>query len=110
MGGTQPGSINDRGQIVGLAYDAQGGSRGFRLERGELTSIDAAPDAVFTRPLHINNRGRIVGDYGTRPPAGATSSSSGSSDRRAAGPGLPDRLGGLSLPRAWLPWARPRVA
>jgi uncharacterized membrane protein len=103
LGGTQPSSINDRGRIVGLAYDAQGGSRGFRLERGELTPIDAAPDAVFTRPLDINNRGRIVGDYGTRPPAGATSSSSSSSDRRAAGPGLPDRLGGLSLRGAWLP-------
>ena len=24
MGGTQPGQINDRGQIVGLAYDAEG--------------------------------------------------------------------------------------
>jgi uncharacterized membrane protein len=30
-GGTQPASINDRGQIVGLAYDAQGGSRAFLL-------------------------------------------------------------------------------
>ena len=72
MGGTQPGGINDRGRIVGLAYDAQGGSRGFLVERGELTPIDATPDAVFTRPLDISNQGRIVGDYGTRPPAGAT--------------------------------------
>ncbi len=67
MGGTQPASINNRGQIVGLAYDAQGGSRGFLLDDGELTMIDATPDAVFTRPLDINNRGRIVGDYGTVP-------------------------------------------
>jgi uncharacterized membrane protein len=67
MGGTQPVAINDRGRIVGLAYDAQGGSRGFQLRRGELTPIDAAPDAVFTRPLDINNQGHIVGDYGTRP-------------------------------------------
>ena len=103
MGGTQPGAINDRGRIVGLAYDAQGGSRGFELERGELKAIDAAPDAVFTRPLEINNQGLIVGDYGTRPPAGASSSSSDAANRRAAGPGLPDRLCGLSLRRAWLP-------
>ena len=56
MGGTQPGAINDRGRIVDLAYDTQGGSRGFQLQRGKLTPIDAAPDAVFTRPLDINNQ------------------------------------------------------
>jgi hypothetical protein len=83
MGGMQPAAINDRGRIVGLAYDAQGGSRGFQMKRGELTSIDAAPDAVFTRPLDINNQGRSVGDYGTRPPAGANSSSSDAANRRA---------------------------
>jgi uncharacterized membrane protein len=68
MGGTQPAAINNRGQIVGLAYDAQGGSRGFLLDGGELTMIDATPEAVFTRPLDISNFGRIVGDYGTVPP------------------------------------------
>ncbi len=73
-GGTQPLSINDLGQIVGLAYDAQGGSRGFLLERGRLKLIDARRDAVFTRPLDINNRGDIVGDYATKPPADTNSS------------------------------------
>ena len=107
MGGTQPGAINDRGRIVGLAYDAQGGSRGFQMKRGELTPIDAAPDAVFTRPLDINNQGRIVGDYGTRPPAGASSSSSDAADRRGAGPTFLDRLGGLNARPAWLPWQSP---
>ena len=92
-GGTQPTSINDRGQIVGLAYDAQGGSRGFLLERGTLTMIDATPDAVFTRASDINNRGRIVGDYATRPPAGARSSSVASADRRN-GSGLLVSVGG----------------
>ena len=103
MGGTQPGGINDRGRIVGLAYDAQGGSRGFQMERGELTPIDAAPGAVFTRPLDINNQGRIVGDYGTRPPAGASSSSSGSADPRGAGPTFLDRLRGPNARPARLP-------
>jgi uncharacterized membrane protein len=70
VGGTQPTSINDRGQIVGLAYDPKGGSRGFLLKRGVLTMIDAKLDAVFTRASDINNRGQIVGDYATKPPAG----------------------------------------
>jgi uncharacterized membrane protein len=102
MGGTQPGSINDRGEIVGLAYDAQGGSRGFLLKRGVLKPIDATRDAVFTRPLDISNRGKIVGDYGTRPPAGVSSSSLDSADRQGARSGLPDRLG-LSFGGAGLP-------
>jgi hypothetical protein len=84
MGGTQPGAINERGKIVGLAYDAKGGSRGFLLDRGVLTPIEATPDAVFTRPLDINNRGQIVGDYGTKPPSRAASSSPASGDRPGA--------------------------
>jgi uncharacterized membrane protein len=69
-GGTQPFALNDRGQIVGLAYDAQGGSRGFLLERGVLTPLDG-PGAVYTRALDVNNRGEIVGDYGTPASAAA---------------------------------------
>jgi hypothetical protein len=69
MGGTQPASINDRGQIVGLGYDARGGSRAFRLERGRFTLFDGSGDATYTRALDVNNRGQIVGDFGTRPPA-----------------------------------------
>jgi probable HAF family extracellular repeat protein len=75
VGGTQPGAINDSGQIVGLAYDAQGGSRGFLMDDGDLTLIDASPDAVFTRPLDLDRRGRIVGDYGTPPPSRARAAS-----------------------------------
>jgi uncharacterized membrane protein len=67
MGGTQPASINDRGQIVGLAYDARGSSRAFLLERGRYTLFDGARDATYTRALDVNDRGQIVGDYGTRP-------------------------------------------
>jgi uncharacterized membrane protein len=65
-GGTQPCAINERGQIAGLVYDAQGGSRGFLFKRGRFTMIDG-PAAVYTRAIDINNRGQIVGDYGTRP-------------------------------------------
>ena len=60
----------------------------------------ASPDAVFTRPLDIDNRGRIVGDYATRPPVGASSSSSASSDRRAAGTRRMTRLGWCAGPGA----------
>ena len=59
MGGTQPGAINDRGRIVGLPYDAQGGSRGFQLRGGELTPIDAAPDAMSRVPS-TSTIGRMV--------------------------------------------------
>jgi hypothetical protein len=65
---TLPTSINDRGQIVGEMYDAQGGDRAYRFERGRYTFIDGSPDAVYTRALDINNRGQVVGGYGTKPP------------------------------------------
>jgi uncharacterized membrane protein len=60
--------LNDPGQIVGLAYDSRGGSRGFLLDRGVFTPLDGVCDATYTRALDVNNRGQIVGDYGTRPP------------------------------------------
>ena len=66
-------SINDHGQIVGGAIDAQGGSRGFLLERGVFTMFDGTPGAAYTRALDINNQGEIVGDYGTRPVREGTS-------------------------------------
>ena len=64
---------SERGQIVGLAYDAQGGSRGFLFERGRFRMIDG-PGATYTRALDINNRGQIIGDYGTKPPVAARGS------------------------------------
>jgi uncharacterized membrane protein len=94
-GGTQPASVNERGQIVGLAYDAQGGSRAFVFERGRFRMIDG-PGAVYTRALDINNSGRIVGDYGTRPPVAVRSATAGRAD---LGGGLRLRVGGG---RTWL--------
>jgi probable HAF family extracellular repeat protein len=95
MGGTQPASINDRGQIVGLGYDSRGGSRAFLLEQGRFRLLDGAADATYTRALDINNRGRFVGDYGTRPPGPV-----GASARRFERGGLrPGVTGG----RTWHP-------
>jgi hypothetical protein len=68
MDGTQPAALTDRGQVVGVAYDSQGGSRAARLERGVPTQF-GGPRAVYTRALDINDRGEVVGDYGTRAPA-----------------------------------------
>jgi uncharacterized membrane protein len=95
-GGTQPASINERGQIVGLAYDGRGGSRGFLLERGSFRLIDGRA-ATYTRALDINNRGQIVGDYGTKPLAGGRSSTA-----RRAGFGRPLQRGTRGG-RTWLP-------
>ena len=69
QGGTGPTGINERGQVVGSAFDEQGGSRGFLYHRGRFTPIDAPGAATYTRPLDISNRGQIVGDYDTEPPA-----------------------------------------
>jgi hypothetical protein len=95
-GGTQPASLNERGQIVGLAYDAAGGSRAFLLERGRFTMIDG-PEAVDTRALDIDNSGQIVGDYGTKPPAATRSSTAGRADLVR---GLRPRVG---RGHTWLP-------
>jgi hypothetical protein len=97
MGGTQPASINDRGQIVGLGYDARGGSRAFLLERGRFTQFDGTDDAAYTRALDIDNRGQIVGDYGTKPPVG---DGNGSARRLDLGRGLHSGAVGAGT---WLP-------
>jgi probable HAF family extracellular repeat protein len=85
-GGTQPTSINDRGQIVGLAYDARGGSRAFLYERGRFSLFDGTPDAVYTRALDVNNRGQIVGDYGTAPTGELDAGARGSRSDSGRGP------------------------
>jgi hypothetical protein len=95
-GGTQPASINERGQIVGLAYDAQGGSRAFMFERGAYKLIDG-PGAAYTRALDMNNRGQIVGDYGTKQAAAVSSSRAHRLDL-GRGPLL-----GMGGGRGWLP-------
>ena len=89
-GGTQPSSINDRGRITGLAYDAQGGSRAFVYKRGRYTLFEGTRDATYTRAVDINNRGRIVGDYGTQLP---TADSEARARHDLLG-GLPPGLGG----------------
>ena len=62
------GGINARGDIVGTYCDAApcnlgiGGTHGFLLRHGELTTIDV-PGAVRTSATGINASGDITGFY-----------------------------------------------
>src|SRR5207247_6697694 len=49
--------INERGQIVGVYYIADGRGHGFLLDSGTFTTIDA-PGARYTYPHGINGRGQ----------------------------------------------------
>jgi probable HAF family extracellular repeat protein len=64
--GTTAQKINNRGQITGVysetspdTQDLNALARGFLLDRGKFTRIDA----VQTRAVGINNRGQVVGEY-----------------------------------------------
>jgi hypothetical protein len=59
---TEPGGIDNSGQIVGYWLDATT-SHGFLLSGGTYSSFDY-PGAVFTVGNGINNHGDIVGFYG----------------------------------------------
>jgi uncharacterized membrane protein len=55
-------AVNGRAQAVGTYTDANGQTRGFRWERGRITTLDV-PGAVATMVTDINDRGQIVGVY-----------------------------------------------
>jgi hypothetical protein len=57
---TTAGSINARGDISGLYFDANGMGHGFRLIKGVFSTIDF-PDASFTSARAMNARGDIAG-------------------------------------------------
>jgi hypothetical protein len=57
---TTAGSINARGEISGLYFDADGVGHGFRLIKGTFSTIDF-PDASFTSARAMNARGDIAG-------------------------------------------------
>jgi hypothetical protein len=66
--GTKVSDINDRGQIVGLAYPdldrPTEGSAYLRSRSGRYSVIDPPGDEIRTVPASINNRGDIAGIYG----------------------------------------------
>jgi uncharacterized membrane protein len=74
VNGTQAAGINDRGEVTGVFFDANGNQHGFlRKREGEIVTFDA-PNVGYgaqaglsyglgTIPTGINNEGRIVGYY-----------------------------------------------
>ena len=57
---TYPQSINNRGQIVGYAYDQNFQNHSFTYEKGVYTSF-AASSATGSYPRDVNEQGQIVG-------------------------------------------------
>jgi probable HAF family extracellular repeat protein len=56
--------LNNRGQIVGTAYDNAGLSpKGFLYSRGTFSTIEVGFPNIGTFPSAINNQGDIVGSY-----------------------------------------------
>jgi uncharacterized membrane protein len=60
---TEPGGLNDKGEVVGRYMDANTDTfHGFLWRSGTFNVIDF-PGATFMIPRAINNRGQIVGSY-----------------------------------------------
>jgi len=57
---TTAGSVNARGDISGLYFDANGVGHGFRLSKGVFSTIDF-PGSSFTSARAMNARGDIAG-------------------------------------------------
>ncbi len=59
---TEPIGVNNKGQISGTYFDADGNAHGFLKDAGAFVSFDI-PDAAFFEAGHINNNGQIACDY-----------------------------------------------
>jgi len=60
---TYADAINDKGQIVGTFFDANGVAHGFIKEGETYTSLDV-PGAMYTYSYGLNNSGAAVGWFG----------------------------------------------
>jgi len=57
-------AINDRGQVVGLAYTARGDQHAFLWQDGVMTDIHSPPSSSWSSGKDINNAGQVLIHYG----------------------------------------------
>ena len=62
--GSGAGAINDRGQIVGNSFPADGGDRAVMWDHGTVIDLGSLPGATVTSPQAINAEGEVVGTSG----------------------------------------------
>jgi probable HAF family extracellular repeat protein len=98
--GTLPGGnyssatgINNRGQVVGVANDANGLDHAFLFEDGVMTDLGTLPGgSEFSQATGINDRGQVVGYSFTA--SGSDRAALWTSDHRQSDHDYDDKKGG----------------
>jgi len=60
--GSRAVGSNDRGDVVGFFFDANGATANFLLRRDQVTRIDGLPGAIDTGVADVNDRRQIIGN------------------------------------------------
>ena len=53
--------MNDNGQIIGYAYDANWQNKAVFWNQGQVVEMGVIPGTNYTYPTHLNNRGQVIG-------------------------------------------------